>query len=188
MRTRKKTRKLFYCIIAPLALGLVVLQSGCGNGNENEQQELPAETVVKPAATEQKQMLLPGTFEGDEKTAQYYANKWYQKATALWNRNGAGYSDPDSAFHYIENALYYYEFAAGYNMRGQVKVQLGKIQEAIPDYDRAIALDSTLAQPYFNRGTAYYILSDMAKACESWKKAAALGMQNAKMAIQQYCI
>jgi hypothetical protein len=28
----------------------------------------------------------------------------------------------------------------------------------------------------------------MAKACESCKKAAALGMQNAKMAIQQYCI
>jgi tetratricopeptide (TPR) repeat protein len=175
--------RLLYFIFA---FSLLLL--ACGENTSSNNDSETTEEMVEGASTNQSSSNTNGrVFKGDELTAQRNANAWYQKAILLWNKNGAGYLQPDSVLMYVDSALYYYEFAAAYNVRGQVKVQLGRIQEAIPDYDRAISLDSTIGQPYFNRGTAYYIMSKMDLACANWGKAAELGLQNAQMAIGQYC-
>lgn len=45
--------------------------------------------------------------------------------------------------------------AAAWSNRGNVKVSLNKLEEAIADYNQAIALAPDAPDPYLNRGTAY---------------------------------
>src|SRR5258708_32051964 len=45
--------------------------------------------------------------------------------------------------------------AQAYNMRGSVLGRAGRNQEALADFDRAIALDANYAQAYANRGQVH---------------------------------
>ena len=58
---------------------------------------------------------------------------------------------------------------------------------AIKDYDRAIKDDSTFDNAICNRGTAWYNLKNLSKACSDWKKAASLGNKTAVSQLELYC-
>lgn len=127
------------------------------------------------------------TFKGSPEEAKYQANRWYEKAVKLWDVSGVQYRLPDSVLSYIDSALFYLQFSEAYNVRGQVLVQKGEISKAVKNYSIAIKLNPEQAQPFFNRGTAYYIMQEMDEACKDWKKAQQLGLPNASMAIATYC-
>lgn len=61
-----------------------------------------------------------------------------------------------------------------YVLRGNNQRGLGKIEQAIPEYDRAIALDPSLAEANYNRGRAYDMLGDYEKAIADFDRAIAL--------------
>ena len=48
--------------------------------------------------------------------------------------------------------------AAGFNRRGNQYSRNGAYEQAIADYTRALELDATLADAWFNRGCSYYEL------------------------------
>ena len=65
------------------------------------------------------------------------------------------------------------EDAHGFNERGSRYSRSGVYEKAIPDYTKAIELDDTFAEAYFNRGGSYYELgrfdeaiSDLTRAIE----------------------
>ena len=45
-------------------------------------------------------------------------------------------------------------YAAAYNNRGGVELELGNVDRAIADFDQAIKLDPRMARAYLNRGMA----------------------------------
>ena len=53
----------------------------------------------------------------------------------------------------------------------------GKPQEAIADYDKAIALDPAYASAYYNRGITRKNTGDKKRACEDFNKAVELGSE-----------
>ncbi|NJN96831.1 MAG: tetratricopeptide repeat protein, partial [Anaerolineales bacterium] len=58
-----------------------------------------------------------------------------------------------------------------YNMRGSVLGQSGRYQEAITDFDKAIALDATYAQAYANRALANRQLGQVDLALADYDRA-----------------
>lgn len=54
--------------------------------------------------------------------------------------------------------------ASFYNNRGNIKDQLNRPDEAIPDYDKAISLKPDYVNAHYNRGIAYYNLQDFEKS------------------------
>ena len=65
---------------------------------------------------------------------------------------------------------YYYRGCARFNMR--------EYEEAIADFEQAVALKHDYADAYFNMGRAYYLTHDEDKACENYKLAAQYGRPN----------
>jgi tetratricopeptide (TPR) repeat protein len=60
--------------------------------------------------------------------------------------------------------------------RGVQYAHLGLFPDAITDYNKAIKLDSTLAEAYYNRGIARARFGYTKTACVDLKKAAKLGL------------
>lgn len=65
--------------------------------------------------------------------------------------------------------------------------EMGRYQEAINDYDRCIKLDANNGVAYFNRGLAKIEVGDKTGACEDWRQALKLGVEEAKSAMDNYC-
>lgn len=80
--------------------------------------------------------------------------------------------DEDSSWFGLDpnNAITYYN-------RGNAKYKLGKNEEAIADYDRAIGLDPNNAIAYYNRGNAKSAIDDKQSAIQDYQKAADLYKQ-----------
>lgn len=74
-----------------------------------------------------------------------------------------------------------------YLNRGAVYSNLGLNPKAIKDYNQAIKLDSTLAEAYYNRGAAKAKFAFTKDACSDFKKAADLGLESAKVIVEQEC-
>lgn len=55
------------------------------------------------------------------------------------------------------------------------------------DFQKAISLDSTYADNYYNLAWAYWIEKDVYKACELWRKADELGSAVAYQPLETYC-
>ena len=53
-------------------------------------------------------------------------------------------------------------------------------ESALDDYNKAISLDSEYGYAFLNRGITKEMMRDAAGACEDWKKAASLGINNAE--------
>jgi tetratricopeptide (TPR) repeat protein len=74
-----------------------------------------------------------------------------------------------------------------YLNRGVMYANLGLFPDAITDYNKAITLKDNLAEAYYNRGIARARFMFNERACEDVKKAADLGLQDAKDLFKQQC-
>ena len=77
-----------------------------------------------------------------------------------------------------------------YVNRGIVYAMKGEFDKAIPDYDKAIQLDSKYARPYYFRGVAYKALGRNTEAIADFKTCIKLTqepsmIQAAKEALQK---
>jgi tetratricopeptide (TPR) repeat protein len=62
-----------------------------------------------------------------------------------------------------------------YGSRAKAYYFLGKYREALPDYDKAIALKPDSKRLYYDRALTYRALGNFAAAQEDIKKSCALG-------------
>jgi tetratricopeptide (TPR) repeat protein/S1-C subfamily serine protease len=75
--------------------------------------------------------------------------------------------------------------AYAYYNRGIVKFTLGNKQEAIADYDRAIAINPKYARAYINRGLAKSDLGNKQAAITDWDRAIAINPKDAEAYINR---
>jgi protein O-mannosyl-transferase len=61
-----------------------------------------------------------------------------------------------------------------YNNRGMVFSRAGKFDQAIADFDRAVAIDPEYAKAYYNRGLAYDKMGELNKAIADYRKTISL--------------
>lgn len=111
----------------------------------------------------------------------------YEKAAILWDEAKASFDSTTSAMNYLNRSIEIYETAEALTARGQLKVQLAKMNDAMPDFNRAIQLKSDFGNAYFNRAGLYYILGDTPSACIDWKKAMELNVPNAAEVFASFC-
>ncbi len=74
-----------------------------------------------------------------------------------------------------------------FNNRGYAKAKLKLFQDAILDYNQAIALKPDNSMFYVNRGNAFFYLGQKNNACMDWSKAAELGDENGKSNLASVC-
>jgi tetratricopeptide (TPR) repeat protein len=72
------------------------------------------------------------------------------------------------------------DYAPAYNNRGAAKFKLEYYREAVKDLTKAIDLQPDLASAYVNRGIAREMSRDQAGACNDWRKARELGLEEGK--------
>lgn len=65
-----------------------------------------------------------------------------------------------------------------YYYRGCARINMQKYEEAVADFEQAVALKHDYADAYFNLGRTYYLMHDEDKACENYKLAAQYGRPN----------
>ncbi|WP_046756206.1 tetratricopeptide repeat protein [Kordia jejudonensis] len=111
-------------------------------------------------------------------------------AEAFFFRGGA-----HDAMQFIDEALKDYQNSIDidenqpkvYNSMGVCFAKKGKIMLALAYFDKAIALDSTYAKAYANRGNVYDMKQDLKNACKNWKTAIALGYLGNKRRYEVKC-
>jgi tetratricopeptide (TPR) repeat protein len=74
-----------------------------------------------------------------------------------------------------------------YQTRASSFFNLRRLQEAVDDYSKAIAINPKAGQAYFNRGATYLNMQQKANACADWKTASGLGFTKADDMINAYC-
>ena len=115
-----------------------------------------------------------------------YNNDWksyrgFYNGLALQD-SGDDARHPEEKQEAYEKAIEHYTYALGlevedaavYNNRGNVYLNLGEIDNAIGDFNKAIELVPYYADPYYNRGTAYLDLNEIDKAIEDLNTAIVL--------------
>ncbi|MBI5187040.1 MAG: tetratricopeptide repeat protein [Nitrospinae bacterium] len=70
-------------------------------------------------------------------------------------------------------------YAKAYLLRGKASKDMGNIDQAFKDLNRAIELDPKSGEAFFMRGQAHDIMGDMKKSEEDYKKGCALGYKEA---------
>jgi Tfp pilus assembly protein PilF len=73
-----------------------------------------------------------------------------------------------------QTSLYPEKSHTAYNLRGNALLKLGRAAEALSDYNAAIALDPTLADPYYNRAFLYQNDREFKKAIEDYSRVIAI--------------
>ena len=71
------------------------------------------------------------------------------------------------------------KFAAAYSLRGKASKDMGDVDSAVKDLNRAIELDASLGEAYYIRGQANEINGEMKKAHEDYSNACAKGYKDA---------
>jgi tetratricopeptide (TPR) repeat protein len=100
----------------------------------------------------------------------------------------------------LEKALKEYNAAIGLNARdalswyrkASIKYSLKRYAEAIPDYTKVVSINSPemkrqIPLSIYFRGKSYYFLKDPTRACEDFKRSAALGVNAGKQDYAAYC-
>ena len=109
--------------------------------------------------------LWTHTLEYDSKVPTAFQNR------ALIYRDRKNY---DKALSDLNTALALKPSAATFNSRGKTYFDMNKPLDAINDYNRGIALDSTLVEAWANRGAAYGQLGQLDLAMSDLSKALSL--------------
>ena len=78
-------------------------------------------------------------------------------------------------------------YGLAYYNRGTLLGMQNKYIEALDDLNKSIELDPSNGNAYVNRGLAYFYLKQMNSACRDWNKAADMGIEKAKTAVEEYC-
>jgi len=102
------------------------------------------------------------------------------KVKSKLNALEAAYEDYSTAIIINPQPVYY-------NNRGINLAIRDKMQAAIQDYDKALALDSTYAQALLNKGVAQYHLGQYDGACQNMQQAYQLGLKMALPFLEQEC-
>jgi tetratricopeptide (TPR) repeat protein len=71
--------------------------------------------------------------------------------------------------------------------RGKANYKLGKVREALSDYEDAIRLNPDNGQAYLYRGILYVQTKRKKSACADFQKAKGLRVADADAAITKYC-
>jgi len=86
----------------------------------------------------------------------------------------------EASIHDPEKAIYWYGHAAGlpgiyqsgaYTNRGTIYQDLGKLEDALADYDRAIQIDATNAIAHYNRANLLSEMGNLKGAIDSYTRA-----------------
>ncbi|MEM8885328.1 MAG: tetratricopeptide repeat protein [Planctomycetota bacterium] len=88
---------------------------------------------------------------------------------SLAGDHAAGLKDLDFAIEQ-DTAL-----VRGYQLRGRVKLRMGKQAEALADYNKAVSLAKRQANPHFVLGLAHFDLGQWKQAIQSFERSLALG-------------
>ena len=115
------------------------------------------------------------------------AVEFYEKAVALYDLNIPGFTSVDSARMYLNKSLENYETAEALTAFGQLKVQIGNMQGAMEDFERAVLLKPDFGNAYFHMAAIHYINKDIPQACENWSKAIENGNQEATGLYSSFC-
>lgn len=200
----------FFIPMAGLLMGAPTLLPGCGNSPQKEQ----AAEVQKPATDTANLSVeqLDGMIAKEPENSQLYYERalaYYEYgdlASALKDFDKTLELEPDfaSAFHdrgicrfelgmadqamgdfdkAIELDSSYYE---AYFNRALIHDEKGHKKEALADLTRAIEINPEFGDAYYNRGV-YLLNTDRKKACADFQKASDLGIQEARLTLQQYC-
>lgn len=73
-----------------------------------------------------------------------------------------------------------------YKSRAEISMQIGKNDEAIADFDKAISLNDD-ADTYFKRGLCHLAMNNIPNACADFQKAFTLGSLKAKEKLNSIC-
>ncbi|MGK7388865.1 MAG: tetratricopeptide repeat protein [Candidatus Cyclobacteriaceae bacterium M2_1C_046] len=96
--------------------------------------------------------------------------------------------DYENAIFYVDKALKIDDKnAMAYVIRGRANQKLGNIQEALSDYNNAIAVNRDYADAYLSRGSLRFAVNNKTKACADFKTASALGSAQADELLEKYC-
>lgn len=115
------------------------------------------------------------------------AARAYEKGAVLWNLDLNAYDSAEIALSYFSESIDLFETAEALTARGQLKVQMNMMAQAMEDYNRAIELKPEFGNAYFNRAALFFIYGDKTSACQDWSRAAELNVPGASDVVLSMC-
>lgn len=120
---------------------------------------------------------------------QLYAFNWSgfgggpsKKVERLYSqaREAYGSADYSKVISLTSKAIVEYEkFAKAYGLRGKAQKDMGDVENAFKDLNKAIKLDPKLGEAYFTRGQLNEIMGEMDKAKADYKQGCSAGYKGA---------
>ena len=128
-------------------------------------------------------LLFPAvTYNAHAFTFPGFGGKGSAKAQNLYRkaRSAYGSADYSKVIELSTKAITEYaKFAKAYALRGKAWKDLGDVDKAFKDLNRAIELDSNLGEAYFIRAQTHEIMGEMGKAKADYKKGCKAGYRSA---------
>lgn len=136
---------------------------------------LGAFVIMMAAAAQSSYALDLGGWFGGSDIAKEKAERTYRDAASAY-----GSADYAKCIELSTEAIKQYpEMARAYALRGKAKKDMGNIDGAMADLDKAVELDPGLGEAYFIRAQANEIMGRMEKAGMNYKKACEAGYREA---------
>jgi len=72
-------------------------------------------------------------------------------------------------------------------IKGDPHMLYGEFPQALECFDRAISLDGSSANAFYNRGLAYHMQYQPVRGCDDPRQSATLGLERATAAMKYFC-
>jgi tetratricopeptide (TPR) repeat protein len=95
--------------------------------------------------------------------------------------------DVDGAIADYQTAIRISPMPVYFNNLGMIMTMRGQQEDAIEQFDQALAIDSTYVQALFNKGISYHHLGNVEQACKYVGKARQQGLLFADEYLNQFC-